>query len=96
MIECCGRVAHHLSGRYVSIGNFMNRNEKFKIGNDPTLPLDIKVSKLYSGSQVTRALIAGVPWIGTYIDNVLTERAQVFTQKRLEVYPLSLKILDFR
>ncbi|ELA7922233.1 hypothetical protein Q4905_004618 [Vibrio alginolyticus] len=64
----------------------MNRNDKFKIGNDPTLPLDIKISKLYIGSQVTRALIAGVPWVGTYIDNVITERAQAFTQKRLEVY----------
>ena len=68
----------------------MNRNEKFEVGNDPTLSLDIKVSKLYNGSQVTRALIAGVPWIGTYIDNVLTERAPTFTQKRIEVYILEL------
>ncbi|MCE0494654.1 hypothetical protein [Vibrio salinus] len=64
----------------------MNRNEKFEIGNDPTLSLDTKISKLYSGSQVTRALIGGVPWVGTYIDNVLTDKAQGFAQKRLEAY----------
>ncbi|HHF3271754.1 hypothetical protein NB499_15025 [Vibrio alginolyticus] len=64
----------------------MNRNEKFEIGNDPDLSLGTKISKLYSGSQITRALISEIPLIGTYIDNVLTDKAQSFAQRRIELY----------
>ncbi len=35
IIECCGSVAHHLSGRYTNGGNFEFRKARFRASSSP-------------------------------------------------------------
>ena len=70
----------------------MNREEKFKIGNDPDIDFQHKISLLYSGSPILRTLVNLIPPIGTYIDCILTSKAQEFTQKRIDTFVNDLSV----